>query len=122
MTNPRIVATTKLAGMFPIPLGLRFLSREVGEWPKSVTVSTVNLEDGHLEDPTGSLDPEHGFETMVFLDGCSFFSVLTRSYKTRGEAEAGHAETVVQILAGEAKLSVQLPNYIAHEAVDAKAA
>ena len=49
----RIVKQTVVKGVFGLPIGIKFLSREVGDYPKSVEVSTVDLEGGRYA-PTGS--------------------------------------------------------------------
>lgn len=106
--HPRQVARTTLEGFFPIPIGIRFLDREVGisGWPKTVVVSTVQVDGGHLEDPLNICDPETGYETMTFLDGCSFFSVHTAKYETREAAAVGHIDIVRRLEAGTLPLSI----------------
>lgn len=107
----RVVSSTTVKGAFALPLGIRFLGHEVCDHPKSVDVSTVCLEGGQLEDPLGILAPEHGYETMVFLEGCSFFSLFTAKYETREQAADGHKEVVAKLLSRELPLSIPLPYY-----------
>ena len=113
--NPRIIAKSKLEGFFGLPIGLRFLQREAGELPKWIEVSTVCLEGGHLEDPLGICEPEHGYETMVFLEDCSFFSVFTAHYETREQAEEGHRSAIEKLIDGELPLAIQLKYYYARD-------
>lgn len=111
MNTSRIVERTKVAGVFAIPLGIAFLNHERGDYPKWVEVSTVCLEGGHLEDPLHMCEPEHGYETMVFLEGCSFFSLFTAKYETRDEAADGHQSTVRRLLSGDLPLAIPLRYY-----------
>jgi hypothetical protein len=96
-------------------MGIRFLSREVGDYPTWAEISTVCLEGGHLEDPLGWCEPEHGYETMVFLDGCWFFSVFTQKYKTRKQAAMGHDSIIGRLLSGTLPLAIPLGYYSARE-------
>lgn len=87
----RIVQRDIITGLFVLPLGISFLSRRAEDDPvRKIEVSTVLLDNGHLEDPLGILEPETGYETLIFLGGCCFFSVYTEKYKTYEEAKAGH--------------------------------
>lgn len=116
----RIVKRTTVKGVFGLPIGIKFLNREVGDMPKSIEVSTVDLEGGHLEDPMGLCAPEHGFETMVFLDGCTFFSIFTATYATRRQARDGHKATVRKILNNKLPLAISIGYYRAWEATEQK--
>lgn len=109
--NPRLVAQTKVTGLFGLPMGIRFLQRDIADSPKSVLVSTVLLEDAHLEDPLRMCEPEHGYQTMVFLDGCTFFSVFTEKYEGREEAARGHGSIVERLLTGELPLAIPIGYY-----------
>lgn len=112
--NPRIVASDSISGAFALPMGLSLFKKH--ERVSGVCVSTVCLEDGHLEGPPGWCAPEHGYETMVFLDGCSLFSVFTAKYETREEAELGHRSVITRLLAGDLPLAIALPVYFAWDA------
>lgn len=113
--NPRVVATTKVTGLFGLPMGIRFLQREIMDSPKSVLVSTVCLDGGNLEDPLGICEPENGYETMVFLDGCTFFSLFTAKYANRDDAAGGHRSVVERLLAKELPLAIPLGYYSARD-------
>lgn len=120
--DDRVVEQTTLRGFVMFPIGLRFLSREPGaDAVPSVLVSTVQLDDAHKEDPLGMVEPETGFETMVFPDGCRFFSLHTVHYKTRRSARQGHAKIVAALLDGSLPLTVRLGYYSLHS-VEAAAA
>lgn len=114
----RVVRKTIVEGVFGLPIGIKFLSREVGDHPRTVTVSTVCLDGGHLEDPLGICDAETGFETMVFLEGCTFFSLFTAKYRTRREAVLGHKAALKKLIAGTLPLAIPIGKYFAHEATD----
>jgi hypothetical protein len=45
---------------------------------------------------------------MIFLDGCTFFSVFTAKYKTLQAAINGHRAIVHKILKGTLPLVIQL--------------
>lgn len=94
-------------------MGIRFLDREIGKHAKKVVVSTVLLEGAHLRDQLSICSPEHGYETMVFLDGCTFFSLFTAKYKTRTEASRGHASTVRKLRSGKLPLAITIGCYFA---------
>lgn len=118
MTNPRVLKVSTIRGMFPIPIGLQLFRREPGDHPRIVEVSTVCLEGGHLESPIrGMLDAEHGYETMVFFQGCSLFGIYQQHYDTRVEALRGHKTAVRKLLAGNLPLSIQLSHYVVHEEI-----
>jgi len=121
-THPRVIEKTWVRGVFTVPIGIRLLSHEPGHQAKRILVSTVCLEGGHLEDPLRICSPEHGYETMVFLDGCSLFSVFTRKYETRAKAKRGHREVVEKLLAKEIPLSIPLGWYSAWDEEPADAA
>ncbi|GAC1530502.1 MAG: hypothetical protein NVS2B16_37410 [Chloroflexota bacterium] len=106
----RIVKHTTLEGVFAFPIGVTFLNRTSA---KSVEISTVCLEGGHLEDPLGILEPEHGYETMVFPDGSRLLAVASRKYDTREKADEGHDEIVGQILEGKLPLAVPIQYFCA---------
>lgn len=112
--SERIIKQTEVRGCFGLPIGISFLQRGPMEFPKSVTVSTVCLAGAHLEDPLRICSPETGYESMVFLDGCTFFSVFSRSYKTRGKAVAGHRSIVRRLRSGKLPLAISL-NYTTWE-------
>lgn len=120
--NDRIVKRSFIRGFFMLPMGLNLYRREAGSGSEFIEVSTVCLENGHLEDPLGICEPEHGYETMVFLDGCSFFSLYTAKYKTRRQALAGHRSAIKQLLAEKLPLAIELNHYCAHEEVPETAA
>ncbi len=109
--NPRVVAETKVIGVFALPMGIRFLRREIMDSPKSVLVSTVCLEEGHLEDPLGICEPVHGYETMVFLDGCTLFSLFTEKYLNREDAARGHRSIVERLMTKELPLAIPICSY-----------
>jgi hypothetical protein len=111
MNPTRDIGYTTIKGAFSLPIGVNFLQRESGALPKFVTISTVCLENGHLEDPLGICEPEHGYETMVFLEDCTFFALHTAKYKTRKAAKAGHETIVQKILSGELPLAIQIGHY-----------
>lgn len=122
MRNPRQVKFSTIKGFFPIPMGLSLFRRELGDYPRVVKVSTVCLEGGHLEAPIrGMLDAEHGYETMVFFEGCSFFGVYQQHYEIRTEALRGHKAVVRKLLTGKLPLAIPLVHYVAHEEVHDKA-
>lgn len=104
--NPRTVAVTEITGGFSFPIGIKFLDSI--DHRRKVVVSTVCLDGGHLEDPLGWCSPETGFETMVFIDGCTFFSAYTAKYAARAEAKAGHRDIVKKIYSGELTLSIPM--------------
>lgn len=116
--DSRTIATSTISGVFSYPLGITFMHREGVDYPRTVVVSTVCLEGAHLEDPLQIVQAESGFETLVFLDGITFFSVFTATYATRDEAQAGHACVVERLLKGELPLAIAL-RYHAHEDVSA---
>jgi hypothetical protein len=116
MTNPRVVKESIIRGTFFIPMGLRLFQRE--EHPRAIEVSTVCLEGGHLEAPIpGMLDAEHGYETMVFFAGCSFFGLFDQHYDTREEALRGHDAIVQKLLARELPLAIRIQHYVASDEV-----
>ena len=107
----RIINRTTVKGIFGLPIGIKFLSHEFGDYPKSVEVSTVCLEGAHLEDPLAICEPQHGYETMVFLEGCTFFSIFTAKYATHEEAANGHDAIVEKLTAGKLSLAIPLGYY-----------
>lgn len=76
-----------------------------------VEVSTVCLKGAHLRDPIGVLSPEYGYETMVFLDGCTFFSLYTAKYKTQQQAARGHNAVVRKLHSHTLPLAIQITYY-----------
>lgn len=101
--HPRCVNADELNGCISFPIGLAFLDSITPR--KKLVVSTVALDGVHLEDPLGWCEPETGFETMVFVDGCTFFSVFTQRYKNREDAAAGHADILARLTAGTLQLA-----------------
>lgn len=119
--NPRTVAVTEVAGFFGYPMGVTIFRREPGDYPRKVSVSTVCLEGGHLEDPLGWCEPESGYETMVFLDGSSFLPVYQQKFDSREAAAIGHQEVIAKLLDGSLPLALKL-NYTAFEITESSAA
>lgn len=116
MQHPRIVKVTEVSGTFGLPIGITFMDRPTFPMPHKVIVSTVLLDGAHNEDPLKICSLETGYETMVFLDGCTFFSLYTAKYNTRREALRGHGATVRGILKQKVPLAVPLGHYYAWEA------
>lgn len=118
LNNPRLVRFSKVRGVFTVPMGLNLFGRDPGHLIKAVEVSTVCLEGGHKEAPVaGMLDPEHGFETMVFFEECSFFGVYQEHYETRAQAVRGHKAVVKKLLSGKLPLTIKLGYYNAWEEI-----
>lgn len=115
--NPRIVKQTTVKGSFGFPVGIHFLQRESCSFARTVLVSTVLLDDAYLEDTLKICSPEHGYETMVFLDGCTFFSVFTEKYKNRRQALYGHRRVVKKLLLNKLPLAIPLAHYRSFEEV-----
>lgn len=90
--HPRLVASDIVSGRFRLPLGLRLFQREA-------------------QDPLGIVDPETGYETMVFFEGCSFFSLHTRHYETLDEAKEGHKHVMSAIRAKTLPMAIVIDNY-----------
>jgi hypothetical protein len=111
MEHPRIVASNKVKGGFFLPLGLRLFDRPRAEPNPEVLVSTVLLDGAHLEDSLGIVDAETGYETMVFIEGCSFFSLYTQHYETRADAEAGHHSVLTRLRDKTLPLTIVMDNY-----------
>lgn len=99
--NPRVVRQSKVRGFFLPPIGVTVCGVPSGEAIGMLDVSTVCLENGHLEDPLRICEPEHGYETAVFMDGCSLFTLFTAHYDNRRQAIAGHRSVVRKIIAGK---------------------
>lgn len=106
----RVIGHTTVCGTFGLPLGIQFLRHEQ-QLCSSVEISTVCLDGAYLSDPLGICDAETGYETMVFLEGCTFFSLFTQSYLDRDAASAGHADVLRRILAGTLPLAIPLTHY-----------
>jgi hypothetical protein len=104
----RVVEQSVVKGCFGFPMGIRFLDREIGDYPEKVVVSTVDLEGAHSEDPLGICSPEHGFETAIFLDGCTLVSLFRKGYKTRREAVLGHKSVVRKLLSSKLPLAIEI--------------
>lgn len=102
----RVIKTSVVTGKFAFPIGIKML--DTIEPRGTVTVSTVCLEEAHFEDPLDIVSVEHGYETMVFIDGCTLFSVFTESYQTKKEAEAGHDITVKRLYERTLPLAISL--------------
>lgn len=109
--SDRQIAHDRVAGGFMLPPGLRLFDHPPHEPEPAVLVSTVMLDGGHLEDPLGIVEPETGFETMVFIEGCRFFSLYTEHYKTRAAAKRGHSRVLERLRAKTLPLSISVPNY-----------
>jgi hypothetical protein len=113
-----IIKKTIVSGCFGLPLGIKFFDRKGIPAPKSVTVSTVCLNGVHMQDPLHICSPETGYETMVFLEDCTFFSLFTVKYDTRRKAVQGHKSTVRKLLARKLPLAIHLEHYYAWDATD----
>ena len=107
----RRIGEAKVVGCFGLPIGAEFLEKHQLQY---VMVSTVCLEGMHLEDPLGICSEEHGYETMVFLEGSTLLSVFTEKYQTRGAAFRGHKSVVSRLMRGDLPLSIPI-NYTAWE-------
>jgi len=116
--NARQVRLSEVSGTFGLPIGISALNRSWEDgWAKKVTVSTVCLEGAHAEDPLHICEPEHGYETMVFLEGIESFAVFTAHYRTRQEAVRGHASALRKLLTHNLPLAIPLTHYSAYEVV-----
>ena len=109
----RIVKQTRIKGVFSVPMFVHITGQPDNGHFKIVEVSTVSLDNAHLESPiAGMMGPEHGYETMVFLGGGGT-NVYCRKYKTKRAARTGHDKIVTKLLAGKLPLSIQLGWYSA---------
>lgn len=122
MNHPRQVAHTEVKGWFMLPMGVHIFQRPPDQHPEKVVVSTVCLDGGHLEDPLHWLEPEHGFETMVFLDGSSMLPVYVEHYETRAQAVRGHKSVLKRLRDKTLPLAFKLAHYYCNEDVETKAA
>jgi hypothetical protein len=110
-TDPRVVKITLLGGFIGLPMGLALFDKRASEL-KILEVSTVNLEGGHLESPLlNMLEPEHGYETSVFIESCRFFSIFDQKYDTLEEAKEGHDKIVAKLNEGTLPLMIYIKQY-----------
>ena len=109
MKKLQLPLTTVVVGTFALPIGLALFDSI--DHIKSVTVSTVCLEGGHLRDPLGICSAEHGYETMVFLAGCKLFGVFTAKYSTESDARKGHRSVIRKLLHRTLPLAIDLLYY-----------
>jgi hypothetical protein len=115
--DERIVKVTTIKGIFSYPMGFNFYGRKIGDHPKNVLVSTVQLDGGHLEDALGICEAESGFETAVFLAGYTSTSIYSRHYHSKRAAKVGHDSVVESILSGKLTLAIPV-QYSAWDQLD----
>lgn len=109
-----------VSGYFGLPVGIQFLSRDHGRFPDKVVISTVQLDGAFKEDPLKLCSPETGYETMVFLDGCTFFSIYTAKYATEVDANLGHDSVIERLMDGTLPLAIPVRHYHAFESSEIK--
>lgn len=108
--NDRIVKQTTVNGGFSYPIGFSFFDWTLSNRPKTVLVSTVQLDGAHLESEIpGILGPETGFETAVFLAGYMLAGTIYQEhYKTRRQANAGHERVIAALMDRTLKLAIPI--------------
>lgn len=117
MRHSRQIGFDRLEGGFMLPMGLRLFDHTPYEPEPAVIVSTACLDGAHLEAPVpGMVEPETGFETMVFFEATSFFDLYVERYSSKREAIAGHASVVKRLRAKELPLTIKVNNYWVREA------
>jgi hypothetical protein len=112
LLHPRQIGWDRVEGGFYLPMGLRLFQNDPYEPRPALIVSTVRLDGAHLEAiRPGMIEPETGFETMVFFEECRFFDLYAEHYETREQAATGHADVVKRLREKSLPLTIKITNF-----------